>query len=128
MSPRSLKRSNIFASFGYAIRGLFYTFFTQRNMWIHSGLGFLALIGGIYFHFSRIEWCLLVFSVSFVLVCETINTAIEISVDLTTKKRRFRAMLSKDVAAGAVFLSALNSMAIGYLLFYDRLVNLIKEL
>lgn len=118
---RSVKLPVLFASFWFALRGLVYTIFSQRNMQIHILLAGITIVLGIYFKLSLLEYGLLSLSIFLVLICETINTALEISVDLVTKKRRLRAMLSKDIAAGAVLLSALNSVIIGIFIFYPKI-------
>ena len=118
------KQRSLFMSFSYAFNGVVYALYSQRNMWIHCLLGVLAISFGIYFKIMLIEWLALILSVSFVIITELLNTAIELSVDLTTRKKKYRAKLSKDVAAAAVLLSAINACAIGYLIFYARFVTL----
>mgnify|MGYP006345401227 FL=1 len=49
------------------------------------------------------------------------NTAIEKTVDLVTTEYSPLAKIAKDVAAGAVLVSALNSIMVAYLVFFDRL-------
>ena len=56
-----------------------------------------------------------------VIVTELINTAIEKTIDLITEEYHQLAKVVKDIAAGAVLLSAINAVAVGYLLFFDRL-------
>ena len=107
-----------------AIRGIGYVVYSQRNMRIHVGLASLAVAGGIYFSISSIEWFQIATAIVLVMFAEAMNTAIEISVDLTTKKKKVRAMLSKDVSAGAVLLASLYSVAIGAMIFLPRLLKL----
>ena len=119
------KQRSLFLSFSYAFNGVRYAIYSQRNMWIHCGIGLIAVIFGYYFNISLIEWVSLIMSISFVIITELLNTAIELSVDLTTRKKKYRAKLSKDVAAAAVLIAAINACAIGYLIFYNRFVTLI---
>ncbi|MFA5879682.1 MAG: rRNA maturation RNase YbeY [Candidatus Margulisiibacteriota bacterium] len=122
----SLNKKSIFASFGYAFRGIWFVIYSQRNMKIHIIIALLAVLAGIYLGLSQVEWMILLMSILMVLITETINTSIEILVDLATKKRRYRAMLSKDIAAGAVLIASLNAIIIAYFLFIDKLIFLIK--
>jgi diacylglycerol kinase (ATP) len=124
MQKKTYKRSSVFFSIKCALKGLAYTFYSQKNMVIHSIFGAIVLGLAFYFRIKTIEWVLLIISICMVLVTETINTAIEISIDLVTKKTKFRAMLAKDIAAGAVLLSAINALIVGYLLFFNRLGTL----
>ena len=50
-----------------------------------------------------------------------VNTALERVIDLITEDYHPLARLVKDVAAGAVLIAAINSIVVGYLLFFDRL-------
>lgn len=115
------KSKNIFYSFGYASRGIYYGTRSQRNMQIHILFAVTVVFGGIYFHLSRIDWMLAVVAIFMVMVAELINTAIELNVDMVTKKQRPRAMLAKDVAAGAVLLASLGAIALGALIFLPHL-------
>ncbi len=123
----SIGRKNIFTSFIYAFKGIWFTIYSQRNMKIHLFIGFLVIMAGLFLKLTRLEWELIILSITFVLITEMINTSMEISVDLTTKKRKFRAMLSKDIAAGAVLLSALNAIIIASFIFLPKFIILIKK-
>ena len=118
MIPRSF-----FQSFTHAFRGLAFTFISEKNMRVHSVIAVMIAIAALYLKFSYHEWLVLILTIFLVLIAETINTAIEINVDLVTKKKRLRAMLAKDAAAAAVLLSALNAIIIGVFLFYNKIFN-----
>lgn len=126
MTEDPLPNWRLIRSFRYAIRGIFHALYAERHMGIHMLAAFIAISAGIYFRIDRTEWLCLLLSITLVLVTESVNTAIELSVDLTTRKRKLRAMLSKDVAAGAVLIAALNSVITGYIIFFDRLIALFK--
>lgn len=72
-----------------------------------------------YYDFTASEMGLLVLCIGFVIACELLNTAIERTVDLETSQFHSLARAAKDVAAGAVLLSAAASVAVGALLFWD---------
>ena len=116
-------RSRFVQSVVYALRGLRYTVMSQRNMVIHIIVSGGAIGLGLWLHLSRFEWVYLWVTMTFVLVTETVNTAIEITIDLVTRKRKYRAMLSKDVAAGAVLLAACHAVIAGYIIFFDKLIS-----
>lgn len=123
--PAVVKPDTFRHSVVVSMRGIWYVLRTQRHMQVHSFFMGVAILLGCCFDISRFEWMILWLSIGTVLVAECLNTAIEVAVDLTTKRYRVRAMVSKDVAAGAVVLAALQSGIVGYLLFFDRLVNLV---
>lgn len=112
---------NIIDSFNYAVRGIVYTLKTQRNMRIHFAAGFLILIVSLFFNFTRTELLILFLTISLVVICEMINTSIEKTIDMFTEKYHPLAEIAKNVAAGAVLISALNALVVAYLLFFDRL-------
>ncbi len=49
------------------------------------------------------------------------NTAIEFAIDATTNYYHPLAKVSKNVAAGAVLLTAINAVVVGYIIFWDKL-------
>ncbi|KMT21655.1 diacylglycerol kinase [Clostridium cylindrosporum] len=108
-------------SFNYAIEGIIYAVRTQRNMKIHLVTATLILIFSLFFDFSKIEMLILFLTITLVVVLELINTAIEAAIDVTANYYHPLAKISKNVAAGAVLISAINAMAVGYLLFFDKL-------
>ena len=96
-------------------------------MIFHLILSVVAIGFGIYFKIDRIEWMILMLSITLVFVTEIINTSIEFTIDLYTRDKKMFAMLSKDIAAGAVLVSAINALIMGYLIFYERFATLIQK-
>lgn len=115
------KSRTLIESFNYAIDGIIYSIKTQRNIRIHLLAAFLVMVACLFFNFSTIEFLLIFFTIALVIMAEMINTAIEATVDLVTEKYHPLAKVAKNVAAGAVLVSALNALVVGYLLFYRRL-------
>ena len=115
------KNTNLIKTFNYAIDGIIYTLKSQRNMKIHYAIAILVLFLTLFLNLSRIEIIAVFFSISLVILSEMFNTAIEKTVDLVTTEYNPLAKIAKDVAAGAVLVSALNSIMVAYLVFFDRL-------
>lgn len=115
-----MKRS-IIDSFNYAVSGIILSIKTERNMLIHYIVAIGVLFASLFFDFSRMEFLILLFATTLVIVLELINTAIEKTIDMITKEYHPLARLAKDIAAGAVLISAINAFLVGYLLFFDRL-------
>jgi diacylglycerol kinase (ATP) len=63
----------------------------------------------------------LLIAISFVLIAEMVNTAVEATIDLASTSFDPLAKVAKDIAAGAVLIAAVNAVVIGYLVFADRL-------
>ena len=92
------------------------------HMRFHLSASILSLLLGYTLKISLIEYLILLVSIFLVLISEMVNTSLEISVDLVTREKKPRAMLAKDVGAGAVLLASINAIIIGYFIFYDRVV------
>lgn len=116
-------RQGIIKAFNAAIEGILYTFKFERNMKIHY-LGSVVFIISLFFNFSKLEMIMLLMSICLVVVAEMFNTAIEKAVDLVTDEYHVLAKIAKDVAAGGVLVAALNSVVVGYILFYDKLTDI----
>ncbi len=104
-------------SFAHASRGIWVFLKTTHNAWIHFVVLDIVLVCGFYFSISTTEWILLIFAAGFVLVSEAFNTAIEIDIDLTSPQYHPYARDTKDVAAGAVLISAITAALVGLLVF-----------
>ncbi len=125
MQKRKWQTENFWKSFKYASKGLIYGLKTQRNIWIQLCFAIFAIVLGIILKISKIEWAIIIFTIMFVIFAEMINTAIESTVDLVTEEYNEKAKIAKDVAAGAVLVSALNAIAMGLIIFLDKLILLV---
>jgi diacylglycerol kinase (ATP) len=82
-----------------------------------------VLFAALFFALTRLEVIALLVAISFVVITEMFNTAIEHVVDLVTDEEDPRARIAKDVAAGAVLVAAVNAIAVAYLVFYDKITS-----
>ena len=115
------KEMKISKRFKNAFRGM-YVFYKTSNHFYIILLAILSVIFlGFYFRVSSFEWIALIFSISFVIVSEVFNTAIEIDIDLTSPEYHPFARDTKDVAAAAVVLSIINSIVIGFIVFSPKI-------
>ena len=118
----SIRRGpSIFESFNYAFEGVIHVLRTQRNMRLHFLIAAIVLVGGVVVGVRRFELIALLLAIAFVLIAEMINTAIEHAIDVATTSFDPMAKLAKDIAAGAVLIASINAVAIGYLVFSDRI-------
>jgi diacylglycerol kinase (ATP) len=113
-------RPSIIESFNDAIEGVIHVLRTQRNMRIHFAIAVAVLVVAVAVGVSRLELIVLLLSITFVLVAEMINTAVEGTIDAATTSFDPMAKLAKDIAAGAVLISAVNAVAVGYLVFAGK--------
>ncbi len=116
MQPR-----NFIESFNAAVEGFIYVLRTERNMRFHFLAAFFFILMGVYLNFSATELLILTTMIALVLITEMVNTAIELVVDMVKNEFHPIARIIKDVAAGAVLLSAINAIIVGYMLFATRI-------
>jgi diacylglycerol kinase len=113
---RGSRRWALGASFGYAISGLGYAVRTQLNMRIHLSVTVAVLFLGLYVKLDWVQWAVLVLTIGAVLIAEMFNTVAEAALDATTPYYHPLVKIAKDVAAGAVLLTALLSVLVGLLI------------
>ena len=109
-------------SFKYALEGIFTGLKEEQNMKIHIAIMILVIIFGILLKISKIEWIICIALFGLVISMELITTAIENTVDLITKDKNEHAKIAKDVAAGAVLVSAIASAIIGLIIFVPKVI------
>lgn len=119
--------NRLLRSFKDAFSGLNYCFATQRNMLIHVAAGLAVLLLSLWLGITALEMLIVLGAVFLVLVTEVINTALERTVDLATRKRNDIAHIAKDVAAGAVLLTAIFAVIVGLVILgpplWSMLIN-----
>lgn len=111
---------SVLQSFNFAFEGIIHVLRTQRNMRIHFMIAAGVLIGALIVGVSKLELVVLLMAISFVLIAEMINSALEAGIDVATTSFDPLAKLAKDIAAGAVLIATINALAVGYLVFVDR--------
>jgi diacylglycerol kinase len=113
------------AGFGHAFRGLWYALRTQRNARVHVSVAILAILLGIVLRISAVEFAMVFVAITGVFLAEMFNTVFELCVDLASPDYHPLAKIAKDVAAGAVLLSAMLSIVIGVFVFVPHLWGLL---
>lgn len=117
-----MKQSKFLKSFNNAANGLVLVFKMERNMKIHFAIAGAVMLLGLMFDLSKPEFVNLLTAIAIVLFAEMVNTAVEYLVDATIKEFHPLAKVVKDIAAGAVLLTAFYAVLVGYLIFYDKLI------
>jgi diacylglycerol kinase (ATP) len=110
----------IIDSFNYAFEGIIHVLRTQRNLRIHFAIAVAVLILALIVDVTKLELIALLISVTFVLIAEMLNTAVEAAIDIATTSFDPMAKLAKDIAAGAVLIAAANAVLVGYIVFSGR--------
>lgn len=109
-----LKPSSWLESVNCAIEGILWAAKTQRHMRWHCLSAVAVVVVALFFRISASEFMLLALAVTLVLFAELINTAMEVLVDLVSPEFHPLAKRAKDVAAGAVLVTAIGAVVMGY--------------
>ena len=88
-------------------------------------LAIVATLLGLVLHISPLEFALVFIAISSVFVAEMFNTVFELCIDLASPDYHPLAKIAKDVAAGAVLLSAILAIVIALLVFGPHLLALV---
>ena len=121
---RDIQMRGLLKSFAYAISGITYQIKTQRNFKLHIVFGLVAILLAFFLKFTIIEFAVLLTVIGIVLALETINTAIEKTVDCITKEENEDAKHAKDCGAGGVLIFCSFAFIIGILLFIVKIVKM----
>jgi diacylglycerol kinase len=120
-----MKHRTFQQSLASAIDGIAYGLRYEKNMKAHITAAILAIIAGVVLKISRLDWGLLMITIFMVIIAETINTAIEKTIDMVTANYHPLAKIAKNVAAGAVLLSALNALIMAIIIFGPYIIKLL---
>ena len=104
-------------SFQHAFCGILTSFVIGRNIKVHYIAALAAILGGLYFGISKVEFLIILLVSTQVICLEIVNTAIERTVDLVTAEYHLYAKIAKDIAAGAVLVAAIFATIIGGIIF-----------
>lgn len=120
------KNKQFIASLEFALQGVKTVYREERNMRRHTVLGALAILAGFIFQLNLREWMWLILTIFLVLVMEIINTAFENVVDMCTKYH-FHPIgkCIKDMAAGAVLITAGFALIMGAMIFLPKIYPIV---
>jgi diacylglycerol kinase len=111
-------------SFTHALAGILRMVRCQHNAWIHVAATAIALGAGFFFALSGGEWCWIVLAISIVWTAEALNTAFEFLADAAAPNFHPLVRDAKDVAAGAVLITAIASVIIAGIIFWPHMMKL----
>ncbi len=114
--------AKVFRSFGYAFKGIVSLFRYENNAKIHLIAGILAIAIAFYLRLNPTEWCILIIQIALVMAAEAFNTAIEKLCDVVSPEKHPVIGTIKDIAAGAVLMTAIAAVITGLLLFLPKML------
>ena len=105
---------------GFAARGAFMLLKNEASIQAQAVIAVLMTIAGFYFNLSPTEWMMQIFAIGLVMTAEGLNTAIEEMANFVHSDFHKKIGYIKDVAAGAVFFSALVAIIIGCFIYIPK--------
>ena len=117
----------IIKSFSFAWTGLKICFTSETNFKIHVLAAVVAVLLGAGLNISAGEWLIIVLCIAFVTAMEMINTALEKLCDVVNENIHPEIKAIKDIAAGAVLISAVCSLIIGLIVFIPKIIMYLKS-
>jgi diacylglycerol kinase (ATP) len=118
---KTLALATRLTSMKHAIHGLTLLLTTQPNARLHAIAAIFVTLIGLYFGFTKAEWCWIILTITAVWTAEAFNTALEFLADAVSPDYHPLIGKAKDVAAGAVLIAAIGSVLIGLIIIVPYL-------
>lgn len=114
-------------SANFAIEGILHGAKTQKHLRYHFFSAAFVLLFSYILGVSRFEFIIISLSVILVILAEMLNSAIEAVVDIISPEYAEKARIAKDIAAGAVLITAFGAAVLGYIVLFPYLKSLFSE-
>ena len=98
----------------------------QHNAWIHAAVTLVVIGAGFFFDLSPREWCWILLALTTVWTAEALNTAFEFLADAASPEFHPLVRDAKDVAAGAVLITAVGASIIGVIIFWPHVAAFVR--
>lgn len=118
-----IKPVKLIKSFRYAFDGIRLAISLDQNMRFHLLASIFVLILSVILKISLIEFLFIINAIFFVVITEMVNTAIEEMTNLIIREHHVSAKIAKDIAAGAVLLSAIFAIIIAAVILIPKLIS-----
>ena len=111
-------------SFTFAWKGILTCAGHEQNITFHLIAAIIVLAAGFCFGISRTEWMVVMLCNGTVIAAELFNSAIERLVDMVSPEWEKIAGEVKDIAAGAVLITAIAAAIVGMIVFLPYVIAL----
>jgi len=106
-------------SFQHATEGVLDAYRSQRHMRVHFVFMALNAVLALVYKLSALEVAVVMLTVSLVVFAEMVNTVFEAVLNMVTETYSPMARFAKDVAAGAVLVTALNACVVAVCIYFN---------
>lgn len=116
--------SRWFEAANNAMAGILQAIKTQPHLKFHLMAAFSVLLFCFVLGLNKNEFAVIALITLLVIVAEMFNSALEAAVDLSTRESSELARTAKDIAAGAVLVSAIGSLVIAFLILGPHIAGI----
>jgi diacylglycerol kinase (ATP) len=124
--PHAFTFTGRLRSIAIASHGALLMLRSQHNAWIHAAATIGVVSLGLWFRITAAQWCTLILAIMAVWTAEALNTALELLADVASPEFHPLVGKAKDVAAGAVLLSATGAVIIGVLVLGPHVWDMVR--
>lgn len=112
------KQQGFSNTFRNARKGMRLVLKSEVNIRVHLCIAVIVMLAAYFLNFSIEKMCILLLTISIVIISEMLNSAIEFALDAVFHNKYSRLVgMAKDISAGAVMLASVVAVIIGILLF-----------
>lgn len=111
-------------SFKFAFKGIATCFGKEQNFDFHIIATVVTIVAGCCLNITRYEWIAVTICIGMVITAEMFNSAIERIVNFVSPDYNLDAGKIKDIAAGAVLVTAIAAAVTGLLIFVPHILEL----
>lgn len=106
----------------YAFKGAVKLIRTEHSIMVQFSIGILISILGFIMEISATEWMFQILAIGLIMSVEGLNTAVEKIADFIHPSYSKRIGFIKDIAAGAVFFTAITAVIIGLIIYIPKFI------
>jgi diacylglycerol kinase (ATP) len=114
-------------SANFAIEGILHAARTERHLRYHFFAAGVVLLFSYAVGLTKPQFLIIALAVMAVLLAEMMNTAVEAIVDILAPEHHESARTAKDVAAGAVLITALGAALVGYVVLFPHVSDIFRK-
>ncbi|MFZ2283183.1 MAG: diacylglycerol kinase family protein [Lutibacter sp.] len=113
---------NRIKSIKYAAKGFWILITSEHSIIAQISIAIIMAVMGFLMQISATEWLFQIMAFGFILVAESLNTAIEKMADFIHPEYHKQIGRIKDISAGAVFFAAIIAVIIGLIIYVPKFI------
>jgi len=111
----------------YAFKGIRYAF-SQQSFFLMFVIAIGIICLAFFLKISYFEWLTMILAIGLVLSLEALNTTWEKTLDFLEPHLCEKVEIIKDLIAGAILISCLTALILGFIIFLPKILSIIHNL